>query len=114
MISKWTPPGAKVVALKNVGNPWIRMHLIKGHIYTVDQMVDGIEIATGQPDIGVRLREHNHNRSFQCNGVPATGLFWGRNFFRLLITPEDFTDLSAFDNTDEWDRRKVPQDATPQ
>lgn len=113
MISKWTPPGTKVVALTNSGNPWVGMCIIMGRVYTVEQMVEVDVPVPGE--ISVRVSELDHNRLFTVQGYDG-GWFinWDRRMFRRLITPEDFYDVSAFDQTDEWDRRKVPQDATPQ
>lgn len=107
MISQWTPPGTKIVALTSAGCPWLGMCIVMGRVYTVEQMV---EVDLPEPgEICVRVAECDHSRLFTIQGHEG-GWFinWDRRLFRRLITPDEFTDAKVADETDTWDKRRIP------
>ena len=91
MISAWTPPGTKVVALYDFQpkHPLVLedlsdFNLTKDDVYTVEGMVE-----TFEGDVAVRLVEKPHSRVLRSSHFAAGVNFnYSRNIFRRLELPE--------------------------
>lgn len=83
MISAHTPPGTKVVALRNFDPRITGFRLREGAVYTVDFLAP-----TTDGDISVALHEFDHR-------IVAGGSrwLWPRRFFRPAELPRCLTDL---------------------
>ena len=98
MISRYTPPGTKVVALVDDHNFF---PLTKDEIYTVAEIV---EIAVPAGEFGVFLAEFNHSMLQQTSYGFCRVAFHLRQF-RLLELPKGWEKIAALN------QRPVPVDA---